>query len=93
MIYLIDKEFIFIVILNWENPDKVGIVDSLPNFSSVVSQSHREKCSNGEHKGFLLPTTPCTVFGHASRIPSSADDAVQIKVLSKDELYRSIISW
>ena len=44
MIYLIDKEFIFIVILNWENPDKVGIVDSLPNFSSVVSQSHREKC-------------------------------------------------
>ena len=26
MIYLIDKEFIFIVILNWENPDKVGMV-------------------------------------------------------------------
>ena len=27
MIYLIDKEiFIFIIILNWENPDKVGMV-------------------------------------------------------------------
>jgi len=25
MIYLINKEFIFIIILNWENPDKVGM--------------------------------------------------------------------
>ena len=26
MIYLINEEFIFIIILNWENADKVGIV-------------------------------------------------------------------
>ena len=26
VIYLINKEFIFVIILNWENPDKVGMV-------------------------------------------------------------------